>query len=98
MILWIFWIIVWMLLGILGILFVYIFECRGEEYDPEKYSCFDWTFWFALVMLGPISCVATCIIKVIITLENKFSKRFIHRLFFTIANIGVRKKKQQDGK
>lgn len=96
------WILLWLLLGVLGLLILFIDNMRGQEYDPDYfkfYDGFDYFGFLIVTIMGPISLI---IVFVLIAYEkyqkyiNYNPEKSFTRLLYNLSNLGLKDKEQTD--
>lgn len=78
----------WFVVGLISVIFAYVIDLRGEEYD-ENY--FNDKFGITLFVFV---CGYLSVILVIFAYNNK--KKFLQKLIYRIANIGIDTKTKKD--
>ena len=81
-------IISWFVIGFISMIFMHLWDMRGEEYDEDYFDETCIFISFVVILLGYISLIFMIFASIYIKLKGK---KLITKLLYKIANIGVKK-------
>ena len=96
------WILLWLLLGVLGLLILFIDDMRGQKYNPDYfkfYDGFDYFSFLIVTIMGPITLIIVFVLIIYKKYQNYITdnpEKSFTRLLYNLANLGLKDKEQTD--
>lgn len=86
--------VIWLLVGLLSVMSIWVYDMRGEPYD-EDYFKGEILHSIGFILMGGVSFLIVFYFIIVDILQNIYEKRKSNRIFtkfiYKIANIGIKK-------
>ena len=87
----IFFIALWIMIGFISIVFAYVYDVRGEEYNPN-YLDGEMKYIILFSLGGCMTLIITIVAFISVWIdEHKPKSRLFTKFIYWLANIGVKK-------